>query len=466
MDPLEVQQVPGAGDAAAATGFIDAGMLIWIGFLQFKIAVDLGALSSLQCDFGQSTNPECVLPDNFPALFFIFAIAFYPWIAFLTGKMHELTVLFKALWVWILANFIAGFIGESHIMWWSRILVAYGGAAFITIAIPLINDIAPATAKARWMAVLPIALTAGGVAGFIYGRQADDDLPWLFRVEAFIMVPLSLLCFFPIFRLRLASIAAAKAAEEAAESSEGASKAAGGFMSNPLSLSSAKDMATSLKDAAEGATKTTGEYVQEMFANGAYVCTLLGNLTFYLSLGAFGMFIEEFLTANFDAPKEDAWITTGALFLVAGLAGPLIAGIVLDYKTGSLKENEGTPVSNLAASSAKAAAFGAFVCGVCAVWTPDYSIALVLFALSSILAFGCLVFVPIALVNIVDSKIKHWSVAFGYAACSLFQAALALWLVRCVRDAHGFEYGFTAGLSGFLLSGIFWSFAQTKEPEA
>mmetsp|Transcript_36414 Transcript_36414/g.41521 ORF Transcript_36414/g.41521 Transcript_36414/m.41521 type:complete len:221 (-) Transcript_36414:48-710(-) len=210
-------------------------------------------------------------------------------------------------------------------------------------------------------------------------------------------------------------------------------------------------------------TKSTSEYIKDMFTNHAYIFTLLGNLTFYFAMGALNMFTEELLVENFQVPKEDAWITTGLMFLIAGLAGPLLGAIILDYQTTSLTDNEGIPVSNIAVGVAKYGAIGGFVCGACGVWCGNYSVAVSLLALCGMSAMCCLVCVPIGLINIVPTAVKHWSVAFAYAGCSLFQAAVALWLVRFVGDIHGLDVGFTLGLGGFLASGVLWNFAYAKE---
>ncbi len=75
--------------------------------------------------------------------------------------------------VWSLATVASGLVRGAGAFVTTRAVVGVGEASYTTIAPALLDDIAPASSKARWMSIFSVATPVGAALGYIVGGAVE-----------------------------------------------------------------------------------------------------------------------------------------------------------------------------------------------------------------------------------------------------------------------------------------------------
>jgi len=170
-----------------------------------------GGLSGLSpCNItisGKITHhDECLTGTQQGLVGSIFMIGFMigsPIFAILLKWVSSAKLLCLTLLIWCGAVILTGITSNYYILLTARAMSGLGEAAFGCIAPPHINKIAPEPSKGTWLAIYFMATPVGSAFGFGVGGWSSTAGVWRmpFFIEALIMCPLALICFFtPIGR--------------------------------------------------------------------------------------------------------------------------------------------------------------------------------------------------------------------------------------------------------------------------
>jgi MFS family permease len=80
--------------------------------------------------------------------------------------------------VWSLATAASGLAGTFVAMIVARVVVGVGEASYATLAPTIIDDLAPAEKKNRWLAIFYVAIPVGSALGYLVGGMLEDAFGW------------------------------------------------------------------------------------------------------------------------------------------------------------------------------------------------------------------------------------------------------------------------------------------------
>jgi fucose permease len=110
------------------------------------------------------------------------------------------------LLIWCAAVALSGLAPNYPSLVAARVLSGVGEASFQTIAPPFIDDRAPHGRRGVWLGIFFVAIPLGTAAGYAVGGVLSNSV-WTWRacflLEAPLMLPLALLCWFVPFRLQV-----------------------------------------------------------------------------------------------------------------------------------------------------------------------------------------------------------------------------------------------------------------------
>ncbi|CAH2061478.1 unnamed protein product [Thlaspi arvense] len=120
-----------------------------------------------------------------------------PIFASLAKSFNPFRLIGVGLTVWTIA--VLG-CGSSFAFWFivlCRMFVGVGGASFISLAAPFIDDNAPHKQKAVWLGVFYMCIPSGVALGYVYGGYVGKHFSWRYAFwgEAVLMAPFAVLGF-------------------------------------------------------------------------------------------------------------------------------------------------------------------------------------------------------------------------------------------------------------------------------
>ena len=218
--------------------------------------------------------------------------------------------------VWSAATVASGLAQTAGQMVVARAFVGLGEASYATLAPTLIDDLAPANRKSRWMAIFYSATPIGSALGYLVGGAILHSHGW--RAAFFVAggpgLLVALLCLLVVEPAREAS-ARATAATAAGDRRPGAL------------LRSAKELARVP----------------------LYRGTVLGYCAYTFALGGFAYWAPVYLHRRYGTAPGRASVVFGLVTVAAGIVGTLVGGFFADRATNARLER---------AETAKGAALG------------------------------------------------------------------------------------------------------------
>lgn len=196
------------------------------------------------------------------------------------------------VFVWSVATALSGLSAGYGSMLAARIFVGIGEASYATLSPTIIDDIAPAEKKNRWLAIFYVAIPVGSALGFLIGGQLEKAFGW--RSAFFIAGGPGVLLSLLVLVLR----------EPARQQKEAE--------------------ATLAPRAAYGALLRLPRYVH----------TVIGYVAQTFALGGFATFAVHFLVQKKWFEADGATLAFGAITVVTGLAGTAIGGGLADRMKG------------------------------------------------------------------------------------------------------------------------------------
>lgn len=183
----------------------------------------------------------------------------------------------------------------------SRALVGVGEAAFLVLAPPFIDRVAPDDKKGLWLslfyATIPFGMAIGfGLGGYIGGA---GHYTLIFLIDALLMAPFVMI-----------AIAAPASWEPPPPSSESAAL----IEKEPFWMPA-----------------------QKLMKQGPYVCLAMGYAAYTFTIGGFSVFAPQFLQYVYNMQQGAANLTFGAITAATGLIGTVAGGWLLEQRKSGPK---------------------------------------------------------------------------------------------------------------------------------
>ncbi|EPS70104.1 major facilitator protein, partial [Genlisea aurea] len=147
----------------------------------------------IQGDFNLSNFEDGVISSAF----LVGLLVSSPIFASLAKGVNPFRLIGIGLTIWTLS---VAFCGLSFNFWsiaLCRMLVGIGEASFASLAAPFIDDNAPISQRTAWLGLFYMCIPSGYAIGYIFGGLIGQfGWRWAFFVEALLMFPFAVLCFF------------------------------------------------------------------------------------------------------------------------------------------------------------------------------------------------------------------------------------------------------------------------------
>lgn len=226
--------------------------------------------------------------SNFQAglLYTVFLSSFLltcPLFGILGDKVSRKYLLALGAFVWSAATLASGIAGSVTSLFLARAFVGIGEASFTTLAPTVIDDIAPANRRGRWLSIFHIAAPLGSALGYIVGGAVEKRWGWhsAFFVAGFPGIVLGALAL---------------------------------VMHEPVRVL-AMDEAVSLRSA-----------LRILAGLPLYRKAVVGYTALTFSMGAFAVWAPSFLVRRFQMPLASTNFTFGIVTVVAGAIATLLGG--------------------------------------------------------------------------------------------------------------------------------------------
>jgi MFS family permease len=123
---------------------------------------------------------------------------FAPLAGFLTQYIRGTRIMAFGLVLWIVAAGIASASWHLYPLLATRIFLGFGEATFASIAPSIIDDISIPRTRSLWLSIYFMAMPVGSALGFVAAGSISTAWSWrvVFIVEACLMVPFPIICFF------------------------------------------------------------------------------------------------------------------------------------------------------------------------------------------------------------------------------------------------------------------------------
>ena len=117
-----------------------------------------------------------------------------PVFAHLARTVQPFRLLAVGMTTWLVCTFCCGLAQNFTQLLLCRMVLGVGESSFIALAAPFIDDAAPPSQKARWLAAFYMCIPVGVAAGYVLGGLLAGALGWraAFFVESSMMTPLAL----------------------------------------------------------------------------------------------------------------------------------------------------------------------------------------------------------------------------------------------------------------------------------
>ncbi|MDI1443731.1 MFS transporter [Polyangium sp. 6x1] len=101
-----------------------------------------------------------------------------PVFGWLGDRFPRKTLIAAGVLVWSAATAASGLAATLASLLAARVVVGVGEASYATLSPTIIDDVAPAAKKNRWLGVFYVAIPAGSALGFILGGQLEHRYGW------------------------------------------------------------------------------------------------------------------------------------------------------------------------------------------------------------------------------------------------------------------------------------------------
>lgn len=131
-----------------------------------------------------------------PAAFMVGLMASSPVFAELAKRRSALRLMAAGLGIWSVAVAATGAAVGLRSLLLARAAVGAGEASFVSLASPFIDDAAPPARKSRWLAAFYLCIPVGVALGYVVGGVTSSALGWRapFFVSAGLMLPFVAVC--------------------------------------------------------------------------------------------------------------------------------------------------------------------------------------------------------------------------------------------------------------------------------
>jgi MFS transporter, Spinster family, sphingosine-1-phosphate transporter len=317
---------------------------------------------------------------------------------------------------WSIATICSGFAGTFATMVATRVAVGLGEASYATLSPTIIDDIAPAGRKDRWLAIFYVAIPVGAALGFVLGGAIEDRYGW--RSAFFI-------CGGPGIALALLTLLVDEPAR------------------------------------AEHTHRKTGlrDYV-ELFRRPVYRATVLGYVAQTFALGGFTAWAATFLYRKLCLELKAADSYFGAITVVTGLLGTALGGTLADRLA---KEDRARVNLRICAWSSLLAAPAALV----ALLRPTPTGFLIALGVCELAVFMSIAPTNSAVLSSVPAHMRAQAMAASIFSIHLFGDLVSPPIIGFASDAFGDLKDRCSGAAGLqtgmyllplalLLSGVAW----------
>ena len=243
---------------------------------------------------------------------------FAPMAGFLAQYIRGTRIMAFGLTLWIIAAVVASFSWHLYPLLATRILLGFGEATFASIAPAIIDDISIPRTRSLWLSIYFMAMPVGSALGFVAAGSISTAWSWrvVFIVEACLMVPFPIICFFlPHISVIVENgIRKLSHADRAAKTEET-------LQTNALAETAKKfSFWTSL---------------HILVTNPVYVLAVLGYSCFTYSLGGITFWAGEYFTELLNMPLSQVTLLFGIVSALAGLLGAIAGGLLMDKLGGT-----------------------------------------------------------------------------------------------------------------------------------
>ena len=303
--------------------------------------------------------------------------------------------------IWSIATIASGFSTTFATMIATRVAVGVGEASYATLAPTIIDEIADAKNKNRWLSIFYVAIPVGSALGFLIGGHLEDLYGWraAFRIAGGPGIVLALVTFF---------IAEPKAQIRPREASSG--------FAAYLTLA----------------------------RRPAYRAAVLGYVAQTFALGGFVAWAAPFLYRKLCLQLPVANSRFGMITVVTGLAGTALGGFLADRWPGKDRVQAGLRVcawsSIVAAPVALAAVFASSSTGF-----------LVALALCELAIFTSVAPINAAVMRTVPTHLRARAMAASIFAMHLLGDLISPPVIGGLSDHFGDDHAFCSGARGLQL---------------
>lgn len=329
--------------------------------------------------------------------------------------------------IWSIATIASGFSNSFATMILARVAVGIGEASYATLSPTIIDEIADAKNKNRWLSIFYVAIPVGSALGFLLGGLLEHRFGW--RSAFFIAGgPGLALALVTVF------IAEPKARVRPREASSG--------------FSAYLDLAK----------------------RPAYRATVAGYVAQTFALGGFTAWAAPFLYRKLCLELVDANFRFGLITVVMGLGGTALGGYLADRWPGEDRVQAGLRVcawsSIIGAPLALAAVFAGTSSGF-----------LVLLALCELAIFTSVAPINAAVMRTVPGHLRARAMAASIFAMHLLGDLISPPVIGGLSDRFGDDHAFCSGARGLQLgmyllpaaivvSALFWWRASSRPAQA
>jgi MFS family permease len=383
-------------------------------------------LKPIQVDLAVSGFAAGTLATVFLVGYFTTSPLFGHW-ADRSARARKWLVVFGVV-VWSLATIATGLARGFWSLLAARAVVGVGEASYVTIAPTIIDDIAPAKARARWLSIFFTAIPVGSALGYLIGgavQRATHDWRQAFYVAGVPGLGLGLLCL-------LISDRGEARLDAPPESPTGGGwfaklrRAARAFWGSARSL-------TSLP---------------------LYRDVVFGQCAFTAAINGFGYWAPKYVADRYHLDPGYASIVFGGVLVAGGAIGTLLGGALGDRATRGREDDASVARGNLA------------VCAI-ATWVGAALTAAALSARTSTaffaIALPCEValFVQggpfnVAVFRSVPSHLRSSAMALSIFAMHLLGDLWSPPLIGLIADFAPMAWAMLLCPAGFAVAGSFW----------
>ena len=125
-------------------------------------------------------------------------IIFSPIFVSLSKNINSIKLMGIGLFIWSISTALCCISEHYLLLILFRALVGIGEASFISLSVPLIDDISPIENNSKWLAfyfsMIPLGVSMGYILGGNIGEHFDWRIPFI--IESFIMLPFAITAFF------------------------------------------------------------------------------------------------------------------------------------------------------------------------------------------------------------------------------------------------------------------------------